>query len=128
MRKVKPMVYEVRSNSELKDFISRNRIALIAFAPKNDSIWRYLEMLLRRFEQRAGYLISFAMADIETMTSLLSSEQLKIARKSCLIQLYLNGECIFEQEGVFGDIEADLQVLRHGIKDVLRRRSIKTLF
>ncbi|HIP57002.1 MAG TPA: hypothetical protein EYH02_02895 [Ignisphaera aggregans] len=122
------MVYEVRSSNELKDFISRHRIALIAFAPKNDNIWRYLEMLLRRFEQRAGYLISFAMADITTTASLLSSEQLRIARKSCLIQLYLDGECVFEQEGVFGNIETDLQVLRHGIKDVLKRRSIKTLF
>ena len=122
------MVYELRSNNELKDFISRNRIVLIAFASKNDSVWRYLEVLLRRFEERAGYLISFAMVDITTTTPLLSSEQLKIARRSCLIQLYLNGECIFEQEGVFGNIEADLQVLRHGIKDILKRRSIKTLF
>jgi len=122
------VVYELRSNNELKDFISRNRIVLIAFASKNDSVWRYLEVLLRRFEERAGYLISFAMVDITTTTPLLSSEQLKIARRSCLIQLYLNGECIFEQEGVFGNIEADLQVLRHGIKDILKRRSIKTLF
>jgi len=122
------VVYELRSNNELKDFISRNRIVLIAFASKNDSVWRYLEVLLRRFEERAGYLISFAMVDITTTTPLLSSEQLKIARRSCLIQLYLDGECIFEQEGVFGNIEADLQVLRHGVKDILKRRSIKTLF
>lgn len=128
MKEVKPMVYELRSSNELKDFISRNRIVLIAFASKNDSVWRYLEMLLRRFEQRAGYLISFAMVDITTIASLLSSEQLRIAKRCCLIRLYLDGECVFEQEGVFGNIEADLQVLRHGIRDILKRRSIKTLF
>ena len=122
------MVYELESHNELENFISRNRIALIAFASRDSKLWRYLENLLRRFEQRAGYLISFAMIDIEKAKSYLPSEQAEVARKSCLIRLYFDGECIFEQEGVFGNLETDFQALRHGVKDVLKRRSVKTLF
>ncbi len=122
------MIYELESYSELESFISRNRIALIAFVSRDSKLWRYLESLLRHFEQRAGYLISFAMIDIEKAKSHLPSEQAEIARKSCLIRLYFDGKCIFEQEGVFGNLESDFQALRHGVKDVLKRRSVKTLF
>ncbi len=122
------MVYELASHSELESFISRNRIALIAFVSRDSKLWRYLENLLHRFEQRAGYLISFAIIDIEKVKNHLPSEQAEIARKSCLIRLYFDGECIFEQEGVFGNLESDLQALRHGVKDMLKRRSVKTLF
>ncbi len=122
------MVYELESRSELESFILRNRIALIAFVSRNSKLWKYLESLLRRFEQRAGYLISFAMIDIEKARNHLPSEQAEVARKSGLIRLYFDGECIFEQEGVFGNLESDLQALRHGVRDVLKRRSVKTLF
>ena len=113
------MVEEIVGDpSKLSTFIKRNRIALVAYAPRNSNEWNYLKNLLSRLELRAGYLMSMAIAD----ASLLSN------REDVTIRLYFNEVPIFEQKGLFGKHDLDYEALRRGIKDVLKRRSIKTLF
>ncbi len=112
----------LEGKAQLQTFIRRNRIALIAFAKKGSSEWEYARRLLTRLESRAGYLMSFAIADKSLEEAVASNSE------EIVIRLYLESKPVFEQQGVFGKQDLDYEALRRGIKAVLKRHSIKTLF
>ena len=122
------MVIELKNENDLQRFIECNRIALLAIANKNDKNWRYVEYLLKRLENKAGYMISFGIVHVDIIRNTLKEFEQRIAEREVLIRLYFEGNCIFEQEGLFGHILSDEQALKRGIKEVLKKFSIKTLF
>ncbi|NPA96522.1 MAG: hypothetical protein GXO32_02835 [Crenarchaeota archaeon] len=113
------MVEEILDSQHLDTFLKRNRVALVAYAPRDSIEWSYMKRLLSRLEAKAGYLMSIAIAD---------SSILRERSASVTIKLYLEKSPIFEQQGIFGNHDLDYEALRRGIKDVLKRRSFKTLF
>ncbi len=123
------MVRALSSCRDIDNVVESKRIALIAYLSRsNHDLWNYVEKLLQRLEHRAGYLIDFFVADIDSLEECIAAEEREIAKKNVVIKLFFEGSCIFEQEGVFGSLELDIQALKRGIKDVLKKRNIKTLF
>ncbi len=122
------MVREIRSPSELNEYLSNNRIVLIAITKRGSSIENYVKRLMEKFEERAGHVISFAFAYVDDIANALDSKSITHAEKKVLIRLYVDGEIELEQYDLFEQLSLDLEVLRRSVKNILRKHSIKTLF
>ncbi|RLG86062.1 MAG: hypothetical protein DRO39_04090 [Thermoprotei archaeon] len=119
-----------RSASEVERIIRRERVVLVAFTDPRRASGRHVYRVMQRLERKAGHMITFVYVDVTRVNggSLIQKELLEVAKREGVFKLFIDGECVFEQEGVFMDMEADYQALRLGIKDVMKRRSFKTLF
>ncbi len=113
------MVEEIVERSKLDELIRRSRIALIAFTKPNSDAWNYAKRLLSKLESKAGYLMNIAIADASLEN---------ISSREPVIRMYLDSKLVFEQQGVFWKHDLDYEALRRGIKSVLKKHSIKTLF
>ncbi|MEM1542234.1 MAG: hypothetical protein QW101_05120 [Ignisphaera sp.] len=123
------MVYEFSTPSELRDHISKNRLAVIAIANKDrESVWQYVKDILNKLELSAKPSIAFAIVHYQSIGDELESFEIEQARKSAIIKLFLNGSCIFEQEGLLGSRTNDEIVLKRGIKETLKTYSIEIRF
>ncbi|MEM0371216.1 MAG: hypothetical protein QXG46_00840 [Ignisphaera sp.] len=123
------MVHELVTPSELRDYIYRNRLAVIAITNKDrENIWQYVKDILNRLELSVKPSIAFAMVHYQTISNELRSFEIEQARKSAIIRLFLNGLCIFEQEGLLGSRTSDEIALKRGIKETLKTYSIEIRF
>ncbi len=112
------MVEELGSREDLERFIRKNRIAVVAIAG-DDLSKNYVRRILGKLEERSRDLIR---------AGIVSSTDLDENVKEVLIRMYLDSNLVFEQHGIFWRQDVDYEALRRGIKDVLKRHSIKTLF
>uniref|UniRef100_A0A7C2Z8R6 Uncharacterized protein n=1 Tax=Ignisphaera aggregans TaxID=334771 RepID=A0A7C2Z8R6_9CREN len=123
------MVHELRSSLEAKNHINEKRLAGLAIANReNANLWGYVKRLLSRIEDMSSPAISFAMVHYGEVLDMLEPSEIEIARKSVIIKLYLDGTCIFEQEGVLGSRINDETVLKRGIRETLKHRLVEIRF
>ena len=111
---------------DLKNFIKENEIALVAFLDMTKPDDVYFRDVLLSLERKAGYMISFAVMNINENSNAHKFIQREFTTP--LIMLYVKGVKAFEQEGCFGEFLSDIAALKQGIKDVLKSKGYKTLF
>lgn len=123
------MVHELDKAIEVAKHIRRNKLAGIVITNKRrEELWSYVVELLNRLESSSQPRISFALVHYETLQDSLKSFEIEIARKSALIKLYLDGNCVFEQEGLLGSKLNDEIALKRGIRESLKLYSINMKF
>ncbi|MEM1525709.1 MAG: hypothetical protein QW775_04365 [Ignisphaera sp.] len=123
------MVCELKSVGEAEEHIRKHRLAGIAIANKSKKdVWNYVLELLGKLEDISKPTISFAVVHYETALNMLKPLEAEVARKSVLIKLYFNGECVFEQEGVLGTRINDETTLKRGIRETLKLYSVDIKF
>ncbi|MEM1645385.1 MAG: hypothetical protein QXL96_05885 [Ignisphaera sp.] len=123
------MVCELRSIGEAKEYIRKHRLAGIAIANKGKKdLWDYVFELLRKLEDISKPTIPFAVVHYEVALNMLKPFEAEVAKKSVLIKLYFNGECVFEQEGVLGTKINDEITLKRGIRETLKLYSVDVRF
>lgn len=123
------MVYELKEYSEVREYINKNRLAVLAIVNKDrENLWSYVGELLRRLEKSTKSPMGFAITHYQTVAVMLKPFEVEVAKKSVIIKLFLNGECVFEQEGVLGLRTNDETTLRRGIKESLKLYSIDVKF
>jgi hypothetical protein len=123
------LVHELDKAIEVAEHIRRNKLAGIVITNKRrEELWSYVVELLNRLESSSQPRISFALVHYETLQDSLKSFEIEIARKSALIKLYLDGNCVFEQEGLLGSKLNDEIALKRGIRESLKLYSINMKF
>lgn len=123
------MVYELKNSSELKEYVAKNQLAIVAIADKNkENLWQYVENIFSRLERSAKPAITFAIIHYQAVINELKSFEVEQAQKSVIIKLFLNGICVFEQEGLIGSKISDELALKKGIKETLKLYSINVRF
>lgn len=123
------MVSELNSYSEFKEYIRRNKVAVVAIANKDKGdIWLYVKTLLSKLEEASTPKIGFAIVHYQHLSEALKTFEIEQARRSVIIKLFLNGETIFEQEGIMGTRINDEIVLKRGIRESLKQNSIDIRF
>jgi hypothetical protein len=123
------LVHELDKAIEVAKHIRRNKLAGIVITNKRrEELWSYVVELLNRLESSSQPRISFALVHYETLQDSLKSFEIEIARKSALIKLYLDGNCVFEQEGLLGSKLNDEIALKRGIRESLKLYSINMKF
>lgn len=123
------MVYELTNISEVREHIRKNQLAGIAIANKGkERVWNYVIELLKRLENISQPRINFAIVHYEMLLGILKPFEIGLVQRSVLIKLYLNGECIFEQEGVLGTKLNDEITLKRGIRESLKLYSVDIKF
>ncbi|MCS7111432.1 MAG: hypothetical protein N3D82_03885 [Ignisphaera sp.] len=118
------MVIELFDENEYTDTISRNPLIVMGIADKGARLWKYLETLLRNLESQLESNIKVVITDVEVVKNLLQEFETDVAKRRSLIKVFLNGVCIFTQEDVTENIANDMEMLKRGIKDSLKRRSV----
>jgi hypothetical protein len=123
------MVIELYDKNEYKEFISKNELIIIGIANKDNKIWKYLETLLKTLESQVdSNNIKVVIVDIKVVKDILQDFEIEIARRRTLIKVLLNGMCVFLQEDVMENIANDMEILRRGIRDSLKKYSINLRF
>jgi hypothetical protein len=123
------LVTELVNDFEVVEYIHRNKIACIVIANKEiEHLWNYIIDLFNKLESMVQPKISFAIVHYKVMLDTLKAFEVEIARKSALIKLYLNGNCIFEQEGLLGTKLNDETTLKRGIRESLKLYSVNIRF
>ncbi len=114
------MVIEVKDIKKVNEYIVKYRLTLVALISKyaNKS---YVMKLLKTLEEES-------LPTIYTVLVVDDTSNDKRSAYNIMLNLYLDGVCIFSQEGVFNNLENDLTVLKRGIREVLRSRSIQIRF
>ncbi|MEM0005971.1 MAG: hypothetical protein QXJ56_01330 [Ignisphaera sp.] len=118
------MVIELFDENEYRETIFRDGITVVGIASKGTRLWRYLEMLLRKLESHFDSSTKVAIADVNVIKNMLQEFETKVAKQRTIIKVFVNGTCIFMQEDVTENVANDIEMLRRGIKDSLRRYSI----
>jgi hypothetical protein len=114
------MVVEVKDGKQFNEYIAKNRIVLIALlSPLRASEKGYVMRLLSIIEEESVPTIYTALY----LKPSSSKTDVTVA-----VNLYLDGECIFSQEGLFGHLENDLMALKRGIREVLKNRMVQMKF
>jgi hypothetical protein len=123
------MVIELYDKNEYKEFVSKNELIIIGIANKDNKIWKYLETLLKTLESQVdSNNIKVVIVDIKVVKDILQDFEIEIARRRTLIKVLLNGMCVFLQEDVMENIANDMEILRRGIRDSLKKYSINLRF
>lgn len=122
------MVIELFDENEYRETISRDSITVVGIASKGTKLWRYLEMLLRKLESYFDSSTKVAIADVNVIKNMLQEFETKVAKQRTIIKVFVNGTCIFMQEDVTENVANDIEMLRRGIRDSLRRYSINVRF
>lgn len=118
------MVIELFDENEYRETIFRDSITVVGIASKGTRLWRYLEMLLRKLESYFDSSTKVAIADVNVIKNMLQEFETKVAKQRTIIKVFVNGTCIFMQEDVTENVANDIEMLRRGIRDSLRRYSI----
>ena len=116
------MVIELNDHEKAKEYIAKNRLVLLASIKSSATLdrKRYVLDILRKIEEESEPTIyAIAVEDV----SMTHERDFDVK-----FYLYLNGECIFSQEGLFYNKENDLTVLKRGIRETLKKRSIQLKF
>ncbi len=123
------MVIELYDKNEYKELISKSELIIIGIANKDNKIWKYLETLLKTLESQVdSNNIKVVIVDIKVIKDILQDFEIEIARRRTLIKVLLNGMCVFIQEDVMENIVNDMEILRRGIRDSLKKYSINLRF
>jgi hypothetical protein len=123
------MVIELYDKNEYKEFVSKNELIIIGIANKDNKIWKYLETLLKTLESQVdSNNIKVVIVDMKVVKDILQDFEIEIARRRTLIKVLLNGMCVFLQEDVMENIANDMEILRRGIRDSLKKYSINLRF
>ncbi len=122
------MVIELFDENEYREAISRNNLIIMGIANKEVKLWKYLETLLRNLESQLNLNVKVVIADVKVVKNILQEFETDVAKRRTLIKVFLNGTCIFMQEDVTENITNDIEMLKRGIKDSLKRYSIDIKF
>jgi len=122
------MVIELQSSENYRETISRNRLVVIAVCSRSSKNWDYIIKLFQYLEELVKPKIVFGIIDVNTALSDLEDYEISLAKKDVIIKMYLNGSCIFSQEGVFHSIYNDIETLKEGIRSTLKKHSIQIKF
>jgi hypothetical protein len=114
------LVIEVNSENELNELTSRKHLVLVAMIRGVDEDKkRYVTRLLSIIEEESEPTI---------YTAIYTQHSKALGKPFIEISLYLNGSQVFSQEGVFEDLESDLEALKNGIRETLRSKAMRIRF
>lgn len=123
------MVYELKDGNELREYIIRNSLVVLAITNKDkESLWRYIIDIFTKLEQSVKPSIMFTVVHYQSIASELKPFEVDQAQRSIIIKMFLNGRCIFEQEGVLGSKVNDEIALKRGIRESLKPYAIRVKF
>jgi len=122
------MVIELQNSESYKEIILRNRLVVIAICNRSSRNWDYAIKLLQHLEEMAKPKIVFGIIDVNMALNDLEDYEVALAKKDVIIKMYLNGSCIFSQEGLFHSIYNDIETLKEGIRSTLKKHSIQIKF
>ncbi len=122
------MVIELQSIENYREMILRNRLVVIAICNRSSRIWDYIVKLFQYLEDMAKPRIVFGIIDVNKALNDLEDYEISHAKKDVIIKMYLNGSCIFSQEGVFHNVYNDIETLKEGIRNTLKKHSIQIKF
>ncbi len=113
------------SIDELREVISRFRIVLVAFIDKKSDYYNIARVLrfFERIREPSIYSIIFTITD-SNRDRVLSELGVKDIPT---IRLYVDGNIVLEQYGVFDSYNSNLYALKEGVKSVLKSRGIRFL-
>lgn len=111
------MVVEIKNLEEANKYISKHKLTLVALAYRKADK-DYIIRLLKVIEEESQPTIYTALV---YDTSRENAHQVEL-------NLYIDGFCVFTQEGIFNDFENDITALKRGIKEALKTRSIQVKF
>ncbi len=118
------MVVELTSREQLESLLRSARLLLLVIYDSGDPVSRYLSSLVDSISAVLEPAVVIAKLDARTLPELLSAVGVPSASPPRL-RLYLNGELLWEQIGVFeGNMYADKFAIRRGILMALRRRGL----
>ncbi len=109
---------KVRDREEYKKIISSSELVLVDFYSDSNPESRYFSMVLEDFAWRFRKHIKLIRVDMDEAKEIVEMERVESTPK---VRLYLNGQCVFEQDGCFMDYEKDMIVLRRSIRSVLKK-------
>ncbi len=107
---------KVTSNvSEVKKLVYNNELVLVAIVKGNSETEQLLRSLLGRIERSSKGKITSVLANFS-----------RIREKEVVISLYVQGQEVFRQEGLFGNVAKDYTALKWSIREVLEERGIRS--
>ncbi len=119
------MVVELTSREQLEKLMSSARLLLLVVYDSGEPVSRYVSSLVDSISTVLEPTMVIVKLDARLLPELLSAIGVPSATPPRL-RLYLNGELIWEQIGVFeGNMYADKFAIRRGILMALRRRGLK---
>lgn len=101
--------------SEVKKLIYSNELVLVAIVKGNSNTEELLRSLLGKIEIISKGRITSVLANFS-----------KIGEKEVVISLYVQGQEVFRQEGLFGNAAKDYTALKWSIREVLKERGIRS--
>ena len=118
------MVVEIRSREQLSRLMGSARLLFLVVYDSGEPVGRYVESLVDAVSRVFEPAIVVAKLDARMVPDTLEALGLGSASPPRL-RLYLNGELVWEQVGVFeGNLYADKFAIRRGILLALRRRGL----
>jgi len=110
---------EVKALDEFKNLIESARIVLALFYDSRSPTGRYLASVMEDIAYAVEPIIAVARVDAATAPSVVNHYASSIPR----LQLYFEGEKIWEQIGFFYNYQSDKYAIRRGILYALRSRN-----
>jgi len=110
---------EISSRDDFIRAIKANKVVIVEyFDPDNENSKKFY-LTIKDVERHVDPSILVARINIRKIPELSKG----VHTLPC-IRVFLDGEVVFEQQGVFGKRDLDLMVLRRGIRSVLRSRNV----
>lgn len=123
------MVKELKDSTAYTEIVKRQKLVVVGIADKRRAeVWNELMQILRRLELEARPSIEALAAHYENVLEMLQGHEIAIAKRTILIKLYCDGDCVFAQEGLLNTVEGSLTALKHGIKEALKTKSVNIKF
>ncbi|KSW11928.1 hypothetical protein CF15_03800 [Pyrodictium occultum] len=110
---------EVQAPNELEELIRSTRILLVLFYDSRSPNGRYLAGIVEDIARAVEPVIAVARVDAATLPGVVR----RYARSVPRLQLYFDGEKVWEQIGFFYNSASDRYAIRRGILYALRSRN-----
>ena len=113
-------MHEIKSLDEFKSLLESVRIVLVLFYDSRSPTGRYLAGIIEDIAFVVEPIIAVARVDAATTPAVVNRYVSSVPR----LQLYFEGEKIWEQIGFFYNYQSDKYAIRRGILYALRSRNI----
>ncbi len=113
-------MYELNSREEFERALAANELVIVEFYQPGSEEGAILSETVKELEKLIDPNI--LVCKVNALREDITGEK---PFHTPMIRVYYQGEIIFEQKGVFENLEVNIQVLRRGIRTTLASKGVK---
>lgn len=114
-------ILTINDERAYEEAVRRGGVTIAVFMRGGRRVSRYFSMVVEDLAWKMRATALFLLVDVDKLPGLAMRENVALLPA---LRLYVNGRCVWEQEGCFMDYEKDMLVLRRSIREALRAEGL----